>query len=62
VVPATVCGTLEPALDAALADAEPGDAVLLAPACSSFDEFADYEVRGDRFRELALLRGATPPA
>ncbi len=58
VVPARVCGTLEPALDAALADAEPGDAILLAPACASFDEFASYEARGDRFRQLARARGA----
>jgi UDP-N-acetylmuramoylalanine--D-glutamate ligase len=60
VVPARVCGTLEPALDAALADAEPGDAILLAPACASFDEFTSYEARGDRFRELARARGARP--
>jgi UDP-N-acetylmuramoylalanine--D-glutamate ligase len=60
VVPAAVCDTLEPALDAALADAEPGDAILLAPACASFDEFTSYEARGDRFRELARARGARP--
>jgi UDP-N-acetylmuramoylalanine--D-glutamate ligase len=58
VVDATVCDTLEPALDAALADARAGEAILLAPACASFDEFSSYEARGDRFRELARARGA----
>ena len=32
--------------------AEPGDAVLLAPACSSFDMFRDYEDRGRQFGKL----------
>jgi UDP-N-acetylmuramoylalanine--D-glutamate ligase len=36
----------------ARAVAQPGDAVLLAPACSSFDMFRDYEDRGERFRSL----------
>jgi UDP-N-acetylmuramoylalanine--D-glutamate ligase len=58
VVPAAVCDTLEPALDAALRDSEPGEAILLAPACASFDEFSSYEERGDRFRALAAARGA----
>jgi UDP-N-acetylmuramoylalanine--D-glutamate ligase len=58
VVDATVCDTLEPALDAALRDALPGEAILLAPACASFDEFTSYEARGDRFRALAAARGA----
>jgi len=45
------CDTLEAALSAARADAEPGDVVLLAPACASFDQFASFEARGDAFRE-----------
>jgi UDP-N-acetylmuramoylalanine--D-glutamate ligase len=45
--------TLERAVESANAEAKPGDVVLLSPACASFDAFKDFEVRGDRFRELA---------
>ena len=34
--------------------AQPGDAVLLSPACSSFDMFKSYAERGDRFSDAAL--------
>jgi UDP-N-acetylmuramoylalanine--D-glutamate ligase len=47
VVPA---GTFEEVLAAARGLARPGDAVLLSPACSSYDMFQNYEERGDRFR------------
>jgi UDP-N-acetylmuramoylalanine--D-glutamate ligase len=45
-------GTLERAIEAAAAEAEPAEVVLLSPACASFDAFKDFEQRGDRFREL----------
>ncbi len=46
------CGTLERALAAARAAARPGQVVLLSPACASFDQFSDFEARGERFREI----------
>ena len=46
------CGDIERALRAARAAARPGDVVLLSPACASFDQFADFEARGDAFRAL----------
>jgi UDP-N-acetylmuramoylalanine--D-glutamate ligase len=45
-------GTMAVAVQDAAASAVPGDAVLLAPACSSFDQFDNYEHRGRVFREL----------
>ena len=46
------CKTLERAVGAAAAEAEAGDTVLLSPACASFDQFRDFEDRGNRFRAL----------
>ena len=40
------------AFEVAADAAEPGEVVLLAPACASFDQYADYEERGDHFRSL----------
>jgi UDP-N-acetylmuramoylalanine--D-glutamate ligase len=46
------CETLERALAASTAAARPGEIVLLAPACSSFDQFTSYEHRGRVFKQL----------
>jgi len=46
------CETLERAVKEAAAEAESGDTVLLSPACASFDQFRDFEDRGDQFRRL----------
>jgi UDP-N-acetylmuramoylalanine--D-glutamate ligase len=45
-------GDLEHALAHAASVAEAGDVVLLSPACASFDQYENFEARGDRFREL----------
>ncbi|WP_375291564.1 UDP-N-acetylmuramoyl-L-alanine--D-glutamate ligase [Qipengyuania sp.] len=51
--------TLEEAVTAAAKAAEPGDTVLLSPACASFDQFRDFEHRGEVFRQavMALKEG-----
>jgi UDP-N-acetylmuramoylalanine--D-glutamate ligase len=48
------CGDLEHAVPAARLAARPGEVVLLSPACASFDQFADFEARGELFRALVL--------
>jgi UDP-N-acetylmuramoylalanine--D-glutamate ligase len=50
------CETLDNAVSAAAAAARPGEVVLLAPACSSFDQFENYEHRGRIFKELVSER------
>jgi UDP-N-acetylmuramoylalanine--D-glutamate ligase len=51
-VPLERSRTLEHAVETAAAVAKPGDVVLLAPACASFDQFENYEHRGRMFKEL----------
>ncbi|ACI98050.1 UDP-N-acetylmuramoyl-L-alanine--D-glutamate ligase [Rhodospirillum centenum] len=55
-VPHTRCGTMETAVPtafrSALAGGEPGAVVLLSPACASFDQYPNFEVRGDHFAKL----------
>ena len=51
-VPLERCGNLAGAVERAAAAAEPGEIVLLSPACASFDEFRDFEHRGEEFRRL----------
>ena len=46
------CETLERAVGEAASEAESGDIVLLSPACASFDQFRDFEDRGDQFKRL----------
>ncbi|MEM9146518.1 MAG: UDP-N-acetylmuramoyl-L-alanine--D-glutamate ligase [Pseudomonadota bacterium] len=48
-----IAGTLEAAVAAAAEDAAPGDTILLSPAAASFDQFPDFEARGEAFRALA---------
>jgi UDP-N-acetylmuramoylalanine--D-glutamate ligase len=52
-VPLHDCGDLPRAVAAARAAARPGDVVLLSPACTSYDQYANFEERGEHFRALA---------
>ena len=58
-VPLHASGDLEAALAAARAAARPGEVVLLSPACASYDQYPDYEARGEHFR--ALVDGCRQP-
>ncbi|MBX9644139.1 MAG: UDP-N-acetylmuramoyl-L-alanine--D-glutamate ligase, partial [Novosphingobium sp.] len=53
-----MCEAIRQAMEAA----QPGDVVLLSPACASFDQFRDYEARGDVFRQIVQALSAPEPA
>jgi UDP-N-acetylmuramoylalanine--D-glutamate ligase len=57
-LPVDLAGDMANAVAHAAAAAQPGDIVLLSPACASFDQFRDYEQRGDVFRDLVRMLGA----
>lgn len=50
IMPVSQAGTLDRAVALAADAAQPGEVVLLSPACASFDQFRDFEARGDAFR------------
>jgi UDP-N-acetylmuramoylalanine--D-glutamate ligase len=52
-VPVERCTTLQEAVEKAAQYAQPGDTVLLSPACASLDMFKNYEDRGEQFRVIA---------
>ena len=56
-MPVERSGTLDVAVKSAAAHAQPGDVVLLSPACASFDQFRDYEARGQAFRDAVEALG-----
>ena len=64
-MPFIVAGTLDRAVELAARDAAASEAkepvVLLSPACASFDQYRNFEVRGDRFRELVLALPEVKP-
>jgi UDP-N-acetylmuramoylalanine--D-glutamate ligase len=64
--PHEICETMNRAVERAAAEAEPGDVVLLAPAAASFDQYPNFEKRGEDFTArvqaiLGAVRAGTPP-
>jgi len=59
-VPIVTAGSVPEAVDAAANLARPGDAVLLSPACASFDAYDGYAARGDDFAAAVRARETTP--
>ncbi len=53
-LPLIQCGTLDVAIRDAFVKAQPGDTILLAPACASFDQFKSFEHRGETFKQIVL--------
>jgi len=53
------CDTLDAAVEQGLRDAADGDVLLLAPACTSFDQYDNFEERGRHFRALIAAHAAT---
>ena len=51
-IPITIVNSLEEAVKKAKEIAQEGDIVTLSPACASFDMFANFEVRGNKFKEI----------
>ena len=54
------CELVSEAVSRAHAAAQPGDVVLLSPACASFDQFRDYEKRGEHFRQMVGVLTGNP--
>ena len=65
-MPYEISDTLDVAIPNAARDAEasavPEPVVLLSPACASFDQYRNFEIRGNRFRELVMALPGVKPA
>jgi UDP-N-acetylmuramoylalanine--D-glutamate ligase len=59
VLPIERVASMDEAVKTSFQLAQPGDAVLLSPACSSFDMFKSYGERGDRFVQAVMALGTT---
>ena len=49
-----VCNQLDVAVERAALSADSGDVVMLSPACAAFDQYENFEVRGDAFRTFVM--------
>ena len=54
IIPLQTAATLDEAVELAFSNAQPGETVILSPACSSYDMFHDFEERGRKFKEIVF--------